>query len=622
MDYAATSVVQMISDVFLRLDQDGTILGYKASDKYPPFLTQDALGKSIRDYFTASFAEEFQEYYRQTLESMEAHTWEYSIQGSRLLHYQEATMFPLGLNEVGIAIKDISDRRWSEEALRKSEHLYRHMIQNLQVGIIIFTPGGEILSCNQIGLQLLGISEERLLGSDLRHLKLDLIAEGVSTREDTANHIYKTVVSGATLHNLLIYRDSLQTSYRTCFALNIVPERDEGGAIQYVVATITDITDFKNAEAALYASEEQYARLLNSIHEVIFLIDLDGSWVFLNSAWQEYTGYSPYESMGQQWIDYIEPCDRERVQSLLVDGFTDDSNSVRHEIRLTGQNNQPRWVEMRLRPVLNDDGQVTGYSGTFIDINERKLNQEQAFRLEVQSRLLELQRQLTVNVSHDMRTPLSVILTSAHLLKRKLPESPAYLGHVDTIQQQAHLLSTSLDKALSMAHLLHGGVEYSFVPINVEDVVKEVVRRFQQVITERGLLMKLEIEESLPFILADHAWIMKTFENLLDNAIKFTASGGTVLINASSNEDSITIEIVDTGIGISSEELPNVFETFYKGDKSRSGVSGISGIGLTVVKAVVEAHHGSVTIESIEGVGTTCRVVLPAAVVEQRKLIG
>ena len=377
------------------------------------------------------------------------------------------------------------------------------------------------------------------------------------------------------------------------------------------MVTLSDITDFKNIAAALRTSEEQYERLVNSISEVLFLVDIEGCWLYLNAAWETMTGYSPFECMGVPVATSVDPQDQEIIDDAFAQLLNREKSDCRLEIRLITREHVLRWVEMRLRLILNETNNPIGYTGTLSDITERKLNEEHLFQLAVKSKLVEIQRQLLSDISHDIRTPLSVISTSAYILRRKLGGEEDHQKYLDNIEEQIHVLMHVLEKTSTVAQLIHGSVKFSYIKTQVNDLIRQVIAKNEGAILQKQHRLQLSLQPDIRRIDVDQRWVTEMLDNLLTNSIQYTPANGVISITTEDISNSINITIQDTGIGMKPEDLPHIFEPFYKGDKARSEKDGTFGLGLSIVNSVIEAHGGSVSVDSKIGQGTTVLLLFP-----------
>ena len=223
-----------------------------------------------------------------------------------------------------------------------------------------------------------------------------------------------------------------------------------------------------------------------------------------------------------------------------------------------------------------------------------------------------MRRQLIGDVSHELRTPLTAIKGSMEgLMDGVLPENDeTYMG----IYREADRLQILVNDLQELSRVEAGAYELDLHPLDVLVVISAVVKRLELQFKEKGVLLEVDVPDDLPSIQADEDRIGQVLLNLVGNALQFTPSGGSVVVSAAQRNKEIKISVSDTGIGISPEDIENIFTRFYRVDKSRSRAGGGSGIGLTISKYLVEAHGGRIWVESA-GLdrGSTFTFSLPSA---------
>lgn len=222
----------------------------------------------------------------------------------------------------------------------------------------------------------------------------------------------------------------------------------------------------------------------------------------------------------------------------------------------------------------------------------------------------ERRRQLIGDVAHELRTPLSSIKSVLEGLQDGvLPVAPTTFLDIQREVGRLQRLVTDLEE-LSRAE--SGQISLDLVPANPRGFVQEATERLRLQYEDKGVALQMAIEERLPLVKVDTARMAQVMLNLLGNALQYTPAGGRVDVRVRADGDHVTIEVQDSGIGISASDLPHVFERFYRVDKSRSRAGGGSGIGLTISKHLVETHNGSLTATSPgPNLGSTFTVQLP-----------
>jgi two-component system, OmpR family, sensor histidine kinase BaeS len=221
----------------------------------------------------------------------------------------------------------------------------------------------------------------------------------------------------------------------------------------------------------------------------------------------------------------------------------------------------------------------------------------------------DLRRNMTADIAHELRTPLSIILGHAEALSEgKLNPSPETF---DIVYDEAKRLSLLVEDLRTLSLSEAGELTLELQPLSPSDLIDRVVGAYLP--KARTLDVSLETNEdaSLPDINADSHRIIQVFGNLLENALRYTSSGGRIKLSARSVSDEVEFRIQDNGPGISEVDLPHIFDRFYRGDKSRSRQDGGSGLGLAISKSIIEAHDGRIWAESAVNEGTTIVFVLP-----------
>lgn len=225
---------------------------------------------------------------------------------------------------------------------------------------------------------------------------------------------------------------------------------------------------------------------------------------------------------------------------------------------------------------------------------------------------LEAQKRFTADASHDLRTPLAIMKTEMEVaLQKEKMDSSALKKTIESSLEEVNKMTTLVSELLLVARTEHYNEKDTYMFIDIQEPIKSVVMKMQIKAKEKGL--SLEMVKTLSGQVRVHGHnFERVLQNILENAINYTQTGGVVTVVMSENKASYNIEIQDTGVGISDTDLPHIFERFYKAEHSRNDASG-SGLGLSIAKQIIEQHKGSISIKSSVGVGTTVVITLPKA---------
>jgi two-component system phosphate regulon sensor histidine kinase PhoR len=339
------------------------------------------------------------------------------------------------------------------------------------------------------------------------------------------------------------------------------------------------------AQAALLAA------LCERLEDAVVLVSPQRRVLWLNAAAREVFGVDDSavgRPLAEVATDY-------RIALLVTTAF--DRNAEMHD-ELTGVDGS-RTMTTRAIP-------LAGVAGTDV-----------ALLLRDQTRLRQLEtvrRDFVANVSHELRTPVTAI----HLLVETLqngalgePEEAAQF--VERIGQEVTHLRQMVDELLELSLMEAGERPLNPAPVAVEELV-HAADRLRPLAEERGVDLRFAIATDAPPVLGETARLALVVRNLVHNAIKFTPPGGAVTVSAEPRAgDRVALLVSDTGVGITAESLPRIFERFYKANRSRQRDGDGAGLGLAIARHTVEAHGGHVDVKSSPGEGTTFTVVLPAA---------
>lgn len=216
--------------------------------------------------------------------------------------------------------------------------------------------------------------------------------------------------------------------------------------------------------------------------------------------------------------------------------------------------------------------------------------------------------QFTADASHELRTPVAVMRTTAEVLLRRSRSEAEWRQGVAEIGRESARMTELLDRMMTLARADSGAETCARLPVDVDDVVAAAARTGAALATAKGVELAVSRPEKTIKVLGDARLLERLLVILLDNAVKYTPPGGRVLVAIEPSIDRVVMVVRDTGIGIAPEDLPKIFERFYRSDKARSRDSGGSGLGLSIARWIVEMHHGGIDVDSRLGVGSEFRV--------------
>jgi PAS domain S-box-containing protein len=354
--------------------------------------------------------------------------------------------------------------------------------------------------------------------------------------------------------------------------------------------------------ARLRESEERFKALANHAPVGIFESNAAGDCRFVNARWCELAGLSPDEAKGRGWVNALHPEDRDRVaQGWYTPATT--GRALTSEYRFRTPQGKVTWLSGRAMALLDPNGEIRGYIGTVTDITEQK---EAAEQLQQRAeRLVEADRrkdEFLAMLAHELRNPLSPIRNAAQVLHQIGPADANVQSATEMIQRQVKHLSRLVDDLLDVSRITRGKITLRKEPVELAAVVAQAVEASRPLMEARRHELRVHLPAEAVRVEADTTRLAQVVANLLTNAAKYTPEGGHIQLTVEAGPGEAVIRVRDNGMGMSAELLPHVFDLFTQGDRSLARSEGGLGIGLTLVKSLVEMHGGTVEAHS-EGPG-------------------
>lgn len=357
------------------------------------------------------------------------------------------------------------------------------------------------------------------------------------------------------------------------------------------------------------AEKEKVESILRCMIEGLLVVDTQGRIILLNQNAQKMFNLAPHQNL--HGASLLEVSRHPEMKRLMEEVLACDCSKecFTKEIAL----DDGKWFRVNAVSLRDGAERSIGYVIVFHDVTELK-------------RLETIRSDFVANVSHELRTPLTSIRGYAETLLRSPPADPKDTEHfLSIIQRQSGRLGRLIDDLLTLSDLESGKIRLVKEKVEVRDLIARVLEIFQDQAGTKDITLSHAVEHALPPILGDPDRLQQLLINLVDNAIKYTPARGQVKVAASQalfsenpEQPMVEIAVVDTGCGIPEKDLPRLTERFYRVDKARSRELGGTGLGLAIVKHIVQAHGGFLKIGSRPEKGTTVRVFLPAANVEER----
>ncbi|WP_026885925.1 hybrid sensor histidine kinase/response regulator [Clostridium beijerinckii] len=385
------------------------------------------------------------------------------------------------------------------------------------------------------------------------------------------------------------------------------------------------IGELKQTNKKLKKSEVYLSTIFNSVSDAILIHDFNGIIIKVNDTANRLYGYLHDELIGMSIKDIISknsPYIYDDILKLINDRKRNKINiPVTLEAISIDKYHKEFWVESNSRAIIFNEQKVV--IATVRDITERKnielKSKEEALELE------KLRTEFFANISHELRTPLNIILGVIQILRRDLlnKEKPIDKGkiinNIDIERQNCFRLLRLINNLIDSTKLDAGHFQIDMINCNIVSVVEEITLSVASYISNNNINLVFDTDVEEKIIACDPDKIERIMLNLLSNCIKFTDDDGSIFVNIFDGEEYITLSVEDTGIGIPEEKVDIIFDRFRQVDKSFTRNYEGSGIGLSLVKSLVEMHDGTISVESKYGVGTKFTIKLPVKVLNKSK---
>jgi two-component system CheB/CheR fusion protein len=387
--------------------------------------------------------------------------------------------------------------------------------------------------------------------------------------------------------------------------LSLSPVHDAAGRVVGVSAIERDITDRMHWEEVLQRSEERYRSLVEVLTSVVWTADPEGRLVTPQRSWEAYSGQPWEEHNGWGWLLRVHPDDRERVRTLWTRAVL-DRTVYQAELRVWhAASGRYRHVVARAVPLLAEDGAVREWVGTVTDVEDRKQAEE---ALKEAARRKD---EFLAMLGHELRNPLAPVRNCLHVLALPNASESQRDRARATIERQVHHLTRLVDDLLDVSRISQGKILLRKERLDLVDLVRAAVEDHRSALLASGLSLETDLSPEPLWVSGDPTRLAQTVGNVLHNANKFTDRGGRVSLSVRREPGSGmgVVAVQDTGIGIEPEVLVTLFEPFSQAppglDRGRGGL----GLGLALVRRLVELHGGVVEAAS-EGIGRGAEIRL------------
>jgi PAS domain S-box-containing protein len=504
---------------------------------------------------------------------------------------------------------DVSDRRRAEEALRASEERLRATFDQAAVGIVVAGLDQQFLEANQRFCDLVGYSLE-----ELRRLTLSQIthSEDLSGAQERAQAVLAGRVQQSVFENRYVRKDGAAVWGRTTLTLL----RGAGGEVQRFIGIVEDITDRKETERALRETRAQaqevrskLAAIVESSDDAIISKTLEGVITTWNRGAERLFGYTTEEVIGKP-VTLLIPPNQIDEEAVILEKLKRGERIDHYETVRLRKDGTRLDVSLTVSPIKDADGIIIGASKIARDITQRK-RAEEVLRLEIAVReraeeaLREADRrkdEFLATLAHELRNPLAPIRHAALIFRTPTATEAQKRWSSEVISRQVQHMSLLLEDLLDISRITRGTLELRTEMVDLAEVVQAAVETARPTIDAKRHDFSTELPLEPVHFVADPMRLAQVLSNLLTNAAKYTDPEGCLRLSASCTGETITIAVVDNGIGIPSDEVASVFAMFSQVASSRDYSQGGLGIGLALAKGLTGLHGGEIEARS-EGIG-------------------
>jgi len=489
-----------------------------------------------------------------------------------------------------VAELDVTERLAAERALQESEAMLSALVENLPLGVGLADCSGNLLSLNPFAVKLAGLPSNAEFPLDPDGYKDDYQLFDMSgARLSAHEYPLARALRGDSVSEWELKLISLD-GMEHIIAHTAVPVELYPGKEPLILLVIQEITERKRAEVSLRESEERFRRMADDAPVVVWVTDEEGSCTFISSPWEKLTGQSLESAQGTGWLDVVHPDDRERSSENFKKARS-ERKGFRFDYRLQRRNGSYQWAVNSGKPRFAEDGSYLGYIGSVVDISDRK---------ELEEALKEADRkkdEFLAVLAHELRNPLAAIRMAMNAMKRTNGEKAKFTKMTDIIERQSGQLSSLIDDLLDVSRITRGQVVLRKKPVDLGSSVAHAIEGVKDTCKGKGLKLTVNLPQKPLIVNVDPLRFSQVIGNLLTNSCKFTEEG-EVRLDVRREGNTALVYVRDTGIGISPEQLPKIFDMFtqVKEDGRSAGVG--LGIGLSLAKSIIELHQGRIRASS------------------------
>jgi two-component system CheB/CheR fusion protein len=493
------------------------------------------------------------------------------------------------IDGVVVTFIDITEIRRSAEGQRR----FAAVMQASNDAIVVHDLAGRVLAWNRGAEALYGHPEADVLNVDLSTLLPP------QAREQHAQCLQRLLAGERIVGVDTRRRHRDGTLLDVSASYSLVGDGGKPGAVALIER---DVTQQKRAEHELRDSEQRFRTLADSAPVLIWMANADGSIEFVNREFCHYTGLGADALIGRRWTDLLHPEDVGTVGNKLK-GARGSEGRIVSTAQLRAANGEYRWMKLSVMQRVDARGEAAGWVGSMADI-DAQVGAERALRAADRRK-----DEFLAMLGHELRNPLVPIRNAAEVLNRVASDDSRVRWVRDTLVRQVEHVTRLVDDLLNISLVTRGAMRLQLEPVELSHPVERAIEAVQPLIKRKRHRFEWTRPDEPLWVEGDNIRLTQVFENLLTNAAKYTDDGGTLSLRLERDGEQALVHVLDNGLGIAPGMQARIFDLFVQDERSIDRSQGGLGIGLALVRHLVQMHHGEVHAHS-EGIGKGCEFVV------------
>jgi len=509
-------------------------------------------------------------------------------------------------NYINIYGTDTTDKILAEEKIQLNEKRYRDLFNFSQALICTHDIAGNLITVNPAICHLLGYPENEFAGRHLTYFmperaRMLFYTDYLETikQHGSAQGIF-TVLTRAGKKRFLLFKNYLVK---------------EPGSEPYVIASSQDITERKNIESDLKRSEEKYRRIIENMNLGLVEVDDHSHFVFANKVFCNMCGFELEELFGKEFGTLF--LDDENLR-LFNSKIKDRQRGITSAYELVAKNKygELKWWFISGAPIYNRYNNQVGAVAVVLDITAQKQTQQQLQEAKIiADQSVKAKDDFLANMSHEIRTPMNAIIGLIRQMQKTTLNHQQQV-YANAISNASSNLMVIINDILDFSKIAAGKLTIEYIGFRLQEVIHDAIEIVAEKADEKGIAIYSFFDEAIyPEMMGDPFRIKQVLTNLLSNAIKFTEKGSITISCTLQKQDEqrqyLHLAVTDTGIGMTEEFLEHLFDKFTQEDETIARRFGGTGLGMSIIKQLVELMNGTVEVQSRKNAGTKVTVTMP-----------